>query len=220
MNAALELLNPLTLEDGRRWGAVATDLQRADARAILESSSATPYHWIGRSRGYSKTSDLGGIALIKLIAQAPAGSRSYAFAADQGQARLLLDSIEGFVRRSPSLARLIEVQATRVIVRSTGATLDAFPADQAGAWGLRPFFAVADELAQWGTTAGPRRIFEAVVSAMPKTGGTLVVATTAGSPGHWAAKGSRAIADRPALAGERDQRATTLDADPPDRGAA
>ncbi len=124
-----------------------------------------------------------------MIGQAPPGSRSYSFAADQGQARLLLDAVEGFVRRSPALARLVEVLATRVIVRATGATLDAFAADrQAGAWGLRPFFAVADELAQWATTAGPRRIWEAVASAMPKTGGTLVVATTAGSPGHWAAK--------------------------------
>src|SRR5207248_2715116 len=124
----------------------------------------------------------------KLLKQAPAGSRSYAVAADQAQARLLLDAIEGFVRRGPELSRLLDVQAWRVTVRATGATLEALPADEAGAWGLRPFFAVCDEVTMWGSTGGPRRIWEAITSAMPKTGGTLVIASTAGDPAHWSHK--------------------------------
>lgn len=185
MSTALDLLSGLILEDGRRWGAVATRVQREDAAAVLAERSSTPYHWQGRSRGYSKTTDLGGVALAALLKLAPPGSKSYAVAADQAQARLLLDSVEGFVRRSPELAALVDVQAWRVSVRESGATLEALAADDTGAWGLRPFLAVLDELAMWGSTGAPRRIFEAVTSAMPKTGGTLVVATTAGDPAHW-----------------------------------
>jgi hypothetical protein len=155
VSGALDILHGLTLEDGRRWGAAATREQRDDAEAVLSEETSTPYHWQSRSRGYSKTTDLGGVALTKLLKQAPAVSRSYAVAADQAQARLLLDAVEGFVRCGPELSRLVEVQAWRVTVRETGATLDALPADEAGAWGLRPFFAVIDELAMWGTSGAP-----------------------------------------------------------------
>jgi hypothetical protein len=185
---ALDLLGGLVLEDGQRWAAAATKVQRDDAAAVLAEKTSTPYHWQTRSRGYSKTTDLGGVALTKLLKQAPPGSRSYAVAADQAQARLLLDAIEGFVRRSSELSRLLDVQSWKVTVRESGATLEALPADEAGAWGLRPFFAVCDELAMWGTTSGPRRIWDAITSAMPKTGGTLVIASTAGDPAHWSHK--------------------------------
>jgi hypothetical protein len=185
LTAARDVLAALVLEDGRRWGAVANAPQRAQAEQVLDPGSPTPFQWIGRARGWSKTTDLAGCATAILLTQAPPGSRSYAVAADQGQSRLLLDSLEGFVRRDPDLARLVEVAAWRVTVRDTGATLDALAADEAGAWGLRPYFAVCDELAMWGSTGSPRRIFEAITSAMPKTRGRLVVATTAGDPAHW-----------------------------------
>lgn len=187
-DAALDLLASLRLETGRSWGEAATETQRADASSILDADAHERFHFVTRARGYSKTTDLAAVAVAVLLRQAPAGSRSYAVAADQGQARLLLDSIEGFVRRTPGLGQLLEVQAWRVSVRRGGATLDALPADQAGAWGLRPYFAVCDELCQWATTPGPRRIFEAVTSAIPKTGGRLAIITTAGDPAHWSAK--------------------------------
>ena len=166
------LLDLLRLEDGRRWGDAATDVQRADAAAVLDRSSATRYHWLGRARGFSKTSDLAGVALEVLLTQAPPGSRSYGLGADQDQSWLLLDAAAGHVHRTGTqLEELVEIQATRIVVRRGGASLEALPADQAGAWGLRPFFVVVDELGQWGTTRGPRRIFDALMTAMPKTGG-------------------------------------------------
>jgi len=184
----LRLLDALRLEDGRRWGDVATDVQRTDALAVLDRDS-TPYHWLGRARGWSKTVDLAGIALEVLLAQAPAGSRSYAFGADRDQAALLVDALAGFVRRGGEpLGDLLEVQAWKIVVRKTGASLEAMAADEAGAWGLRPFFVVCDELPMWPTSRGSKRLWEAVSSAVPKTGGRLVVAGTAGDPAHWSAK--------------------------------
>ena len=184
----LQLLNLFRLEDGRKWGDVATDVQRADAKAIFAGDVLEPYHFISRARGYSKTSDVGALALALLLTDAPAGSRSYAFGSDQGQARLLLDSIEGFVRRHPSLTEMVDVQQWRVANKRTGATLECGAADAAGTWGLRPWLVVADEVANWGTTGTPRRMWDAITSALPKTGGRLVVITTPSSPAHWAKK--------------------------------
>jgi hypothetical protein len=186
--APLELMRLFRLEDGSKWGDVATDVQHADARAIFVGDIMEPYHFITRARGYSKTSDLGAIALALLLTDAPAGSRSYAFAADRDQAALLVDVIAGFVRRHPSLTEMVDVQQWKVENRRSGATLECGAADAAGTWGLRPYFIVADELANWGTTGTPRRVWDAITSALPKTRGRLVVITTPSSPAHWAKK--------------------------------
>jgi len=183
---ALNQLAGLILEDGRTWGAAATKVQRADAEAILDADAKRRFHFITRARGYSKTTDLGACAIAVLLAQAPPASKSYAVAADQAQARLLLDAVEGFVRRTPGLSAALDVAAWKITSRSSGASLEALAADSAGVWGLLPYFVVADELCEWGTTGAPKRIWEAITSAMPKTGGRLVAITTAGSPSHWA----------------------------------
>lgn len=184
--AALDLLYGLRLEDGRRWGEAATREQRADAEAILDPLSATPMHFLTRSRGFSKTTDLAGVAMAALLAQVPPGSRAYAVAADRDQARLLLDAVEGFVARTPELGSAVDVGAWRVAAAHTGSTLEALAADAASAWGLRPAFVVVDELAAWASTAGPRRLFDAVSSAVAKVAtARLAVITTAGDPAHW-----------------------------------
>jgi phage terminase large subunit-like protein len=180
------LLDLLRLESGDRWSDVAADVQREDAAAVLDE--ATAYHWWGRARGWSKTSDLAAIALEVLL-HAPPGSRSYAFGADRDQAALLPDALAGFIFRGGKvLTEVFDVQAWKVVVRATGASIEAMAADEHGAWGLRPHFVVVDELGQWPETRGARRLFEAVTTAMPKTGGRLVVATTASDPSHWSAR--------------------------------
>lgn len=188
VDAALEVLAGLALEDGRRWGDAAADWQWEDARAVLDTGSA-PMHFLTRPRGGSKTSDLGGICLSVLTTQAPAAARCYAVAADQDQAGLLLEAIAGFVRRTPGLAGAVEVQRWKVVARHSGASLTVLAADSSGTYGLLPYFVVVDELAQWKTTPEPRRVWEAIYSAMPKVAGArLVVLTSAGDPAHWSAK--------------------------------
>lgn len=183
---ALDLLYALRLEDGRRWGEASTVEQQADAAAVLDERSRTPFHFLTRSRGYSKTTDQAGVAVAALLAQLPPGSRAYAVAADRDQARLMLDAVEGFVARTPELAGALSVGAWRVTATRSGSTLEALAADAAGAWGLRPAFVVVDELSGWSGTPGPRRLFEAVTSAVAKLRtARLAIITTAGDPAHW-----------------------------------
>ena len=161
MGDALGLLFGMVLEDGRRWGEAAVDVQVEDARAVLDQSSPTPYHWLGRARGYSKTTDNGAIALVAMLAQAPERARLYGLAADQAQGTLLVDAIGGFVATAPRSSQgAIQVQEFKVVATRTGATLTILPADSASVWGLRPWLAVVDELTQWHETPRTMRVWE------------------------------------------------------------
>jgi len=189
VNAALDLLAALVLENGARWGDVAAPWQWTDAEAILDEHSGTPYSFLTRSRGGSKTDDLAGMSLAVMLAQLAPGSRLYGVAADLDQGRLLVQSIEGFARRTPELAGALDLGAYRVAASRAGTTLEVLPADGPGAWGLRPSFLVVDELAAWPATAGAANLWSAVTSSAAKVPGCrMAVLTTAGDPAHWSRK--------------------------------
>jgi phage terminase large subunit-like protein len=189
LDDGVAMLALLVLESGHRWGEVADAVQWEDARAVLDVHSPTPYHWLGRARGYSKTADLGAVALAAMLVQLPAASMLYALAADRDQGRLQVDSISGFTLRTPELAGAVTVDAYKVKAARSGSVLEVLPADAAGAWGLRPAFLVVDELPQWAATSGPRLLYDAVMSALGKVpGARAVVLTSAGDPSHWAYK--------------------------------
>jgi hypothetical protein len=185
---ASSLLAGLVLEDGRRWGQVATTWQRADATAILDPGEGDPrYHFLTRPRGGSKTVDLAGVTLAALVDQFPRGRRGYGFAADKDQAGLLLDSVAGFVDRTSEIRGAVSIQASKLVANRSGATFEIMASDASSAWGLRPYLAVIDEIAQWSETRGPRSVWTAIFSAMPKVpDGRLALLSTAGDPAHFA----------------------------------
>lgn len=186
MTAARDVLAELVIEDGQRWIDAAVDFQLEDALAVLEGD--VPYNFLTRARGSSKTTDLAAVALALLLTTTN-DRRLYWLAADADQGGLAIDSIAGFATRTPALGSRLEIQTRRVVVTETGARLDILPADAASAWGIRPAVVFADELANWGDSPAPRRLWEAVSSAVAKhEDARLVVLTTAGDPAHFAAK--------------------------------
>ncbi len=185
MSDALDLLAGLQMEDGRRWGQMATPEQLADAKAVLDPAGPAMFFYT-RPRGGAKTDDLAAVVVVWLAILAAPGARAYGAAADRDQAALLIDSIRGFANRTPGLAGALQIDAWRVSNRTTGATFEALAADGPGAFGLRPALLVVDEVAQWPDTPGPKLLWEALVSSMAKVPGSkLVVLTSAGSPSHW-----------------------------------
>jgi hypothetical protein len=181
-----DVLRTLRLEDGRRLIDAAYPWQLEDILAVLEGER--PYGYFTRSRGRSKTTDLSAVVLSFLLA-ADGRFRAYWLASDAAQAALAIDTITGFVQRTPALRDHVQVQARRVIVPESGAQLEILPADAAGAWGLTPHLVVADELANWGDTPSARRLWEAASSAVTKRDDAkLVVLTTPSSPDHWSFK--------------------------------
>jgi phage terminase large subunit-like protein len=189
MADALDLLSSLVLPDGHRWAEVAETFQWQDARTVLDPDSATPYSFLTRARGGSKTTDLAGMALAVMLAQLPSASRLYGLAADRDQGRLLVDAIAGYAQRTPELRGAIRVEQYRVHAPRFRSVLEVLAADAPSAWGLLPDFVVVDEIGQWGTTGSPRRIWEAVSSSVAKKrGARLCVLTTSGDPAHWSRK--------------------------------
>ena len=180
----LDLMAALVLEDGSRWGDVATEWQWDDAEAIF-AIDGPRWHYLTRPRGGSKTTDLAGASLAWLAAEAVPGARGYVFAADKDQAALLADAAAGFVDRTPELASRVEVGPWRLVARQ-GATVDIKAADGGGAFGLRPSFTVVDELSHWDDVRRLRRVWSAIVSGSHKVPGSrLVCLTSAGEPSHW-----------------------------------
>jgi len=181
-----DVLATLKLEHDVLWIKAAYPWQRDDALAVLEGER--PYGYFTRSRGCSKTVDLSAVTLSFLLA-ADGRFRAYWLASDAEQAALAIDTITGFVQRTPALRDHVQVLARRVIVPESGAQLEILPADAAGAWGLTPHLVVADELANWPATTGARRLWEAASSAVAKrSDARLCVLTTPSSPDHWSFK--------------------------------
>ena len=181
---ALDIMAGLVLEDGRAWGDAAYGFQWEDTKAILDESSP-PYHFLTRARGSSKTTDLAGVAIAMLLTL-PDRSRLHWLAADRDQGALAIDAIGGFVSRTPMLRGALDVQSWRVRFGPTDSTLDVLAADAPSAWGIRSHAVFVDEIAQWATTPGPQRLWEAVSTAVAKTQkARMVVLTTAGDPAHW-----------------------------------
>ena len=170
-----DFLDDLTLETGTSYGRNLDDFQRTDFAAL---ASGIPAAYLGRPRGHAKTIDLAAYALHH-IATTP-GARAYAFAVDEDQARLVRDSVAGFVRRSGTLRANVKVFRNVVSLDETDARLEIWSADAASAWGLRPSLMLLDELSMWRGLAS-EELFNAAFSSTGKVAGCqLLVGTTAG----------------------------------------
>jgi hypothetical protein len=182
LDRALGLLNALVMDEhGTRWGERATEIQRADARALLDLDGVRK-HWLGRSRGYAKTDDLAAVSLAALPTQLSTGMEAIGIAADRDQARLLVDHMRPIVQRTPELR---DVQVGAYDVRAGNVRFEVLPADAASAWGRSPAWTVVDELCQWPDTPNARTMWQAISTAVPKVRGRVAIITTAGDPAHW-----------------------------------
>lgn len=170
------LESALILETGATFGDVMASWQRAFFDAVFATErSGKPTHRLvydERRRGESKTEDLAACALADL-ATGPDRHRSYAVAADQDQASLILDSVRGFAHRSPMLAGL-EVQRMTVRNPVTGSELRVMSSDDRTAYGIRPRRVYFDEL----SLQTDERLWNAMWSAVGKSPYSQMVAVS------------------------------------------
>jgi hypothetical protein len=194
---AADLLASFVLEDGRRWGAAASDFQWATARWALDPS-APMARWDSRPRGGSKTTDAAALCAVLMVAVLPPGSSLACFAVDKDQARLLGDALRGFVARTAPLRGELGVDAYAATTRN-GSRLEILSADAASAWGRKDSFVVADEVTAWPATTNARELWEALYSSLGKVpGAKLLAICTSGDPAAWTAGIYRSALKSPA----------------------
>jgi phage terminase large subunit-like protein len=185
---SLDLLHALVLDNGRRWGEVATAEQRTLAEAVLEPGGGPRLVWLEAPKGYSKSTDTAGLSIARLATDFPALAEGYVIAADLDQSNRLLDKARGLIARS-GLGGVLRVEAHRLVNVRTGARMVALAADAPSAEGLLSPWYVLDELPRWPATASARGMFTAAFSSLPKwPGAQLVVLGHAGDPAHWSFK--------------------------------
>jgi hypothetical protein len=174
-----EFIEELRLPDGRRFGDVMAPFQCETFQHYFDPLSP-PNLWVSRPRGGSKTTDVAALAVHELVF-APTGSLMVAVAADQNQARLLLDAMRRWRDANPHL-KGFQMGRNEVRNPATGSVLRTLASDTRGNLGLTPWRVFADELAAWGS----REHWDVMQTALPKVPGSrAIVTSTAGSPSHW-----------------------------------
>lgn len=140
--------------------------------------------WLERPRGSSKTSDLAMMASWAL-ALSPNPIRGIAAASDMDQAKLLRDAIARLCRFNGWLNDLLDLQAYKVVNRSTGSELAIISSDVASSWGHLPDFIVCDELTHWVEGRGQQLWESLLSSAAKKSTCLLLVIGNAGFMDSW-----------------------------------
>ncbi len=181
----LDLLYALTLDNGRRWGELATSVQRQNAAAVLDVAGPR-LSWVEAPKGYSKTTDTAALSLVWLACQAPGLAEGFVVASDEEQANRLLGAARGLIARS-KLGGALRVEARRIVHVGSGARVTALASDAPGSEGLLSPWLVADEVPRWPNTRSAKAMWTSVFSAQPKWpgGARLLVLGHAGDPAHW-----------------------------------
>jgi len=99
------------------------------------------------AKGSGKTTLLGALALYELLTDP--GCEGAVCAASRDQAALLLRQIQGFVERTPGLAKRIRMLQRQATNKATGGRFRVLASDSDTMDGLILSFAVADEIHRW-----------------------------------------------------------------------
>jgi hypothetical protein len=185
-----EVLTGLVLETGETWGQAATQLQWEDARAVLAREPAARRFWIGRTRGFSKTTDTAGFTIAAALGGLiPPGEKGFCAAADRDQAALVSEAVRGFVRRTEELHGVVLVERNEIKFPTVDVTVEVLSSDAPSAWGRRGWWWTVDEISSWPDTPSSHEFYDALSTAWPKVPECrVIIISTAGSPAHFSRK--------------------------------
>jgi len=186
----LGLVASMVLENGARWGEVATPDQWEDMTALLAPGGPRRHFWL-RARGRSKTQDAGSATLATMLAgNVRAGDEMYAAAAGREQAGLLARKIRSIADQTPEFAGAVDVQNFRIVTKRTGAVLDILSSELASSWGKTPRWLFIDEICNHESGQRDRDFITSLLTALVKRPADAVclVGSTPSSPEHWSRK--------------------------------
>lgn len=181
----------LTVEGGY-WGNIMSPVQEKDFEAIDPAlqylaglrKTMPPIRriWRQRSRGYSKSTDMGS-DIIWLMAFTKKRIKGFVAAGDRDQATFIHDAISALLFDNPWLGEFVEIQKNRVISKNTGSKIQWITSDANSSFGETPDITILDELTHWPTTERGKMFFDSCISSFGKRadkGGVLSVGCNAG----------------------------------------
>jgi hypothetical protein len=185
-STAGEIMGGLILPSGETWGSAASPVQLETAHQVLADDPPARRFFVGRPRGYSKTTDTAAMTISAVLGGIiQPGERAYFCAADRDQARLAADALAGWARRS-DLVGLVSVEANRVRFPAHDVDIEIMSSDAPSAWGRLGSWFVVDELPSWSDTPNSRAYWEAISTSWPKNPRTrVIIIGTASSPVHF-----------------------------------
>lgn len=138
---------------------------------------------IARKNG--KTTLVAALALAHLVGpEAERRGQIVAAAADRDQAGLIFDELSAFIRDNPAYVARTNIQRFAKVIEelTTGTIFRVLSSDAAKTHGLSPSVVLVDELAQWGSTASGRRLYDALVTATGARAEPLTLVISTQSP--------------------------------------
>ena len=186
---ALAFIGQLTLPDDRPLGSTFSSdpwLLKVLTLALATTEAGRPEYpqlWVELARGCAKTTVAAAVSLVEALA-VPL-THIIAIAADEQQARILLEAVAGLIRRSPRLTGLI--QQTRNEFRFPNRSfVRIMSSDTASFFGIgaaaKRVIIIADEVGQWAT---PNLWYAAVSTLAKHEGNRLLALTNAGIANSW-----------------------------------
>lgn len=173
----------------KRFGGCMTDFQ-ADTFRILSpcllavaNGDKPPIgkHWIERSKGSSKDSDLT-CALLWLLAFGKQPLTMQIAAADKDQAGEMLKCARDILRLNPWLSARIECLAWKLLCKATNSECEILATDIHGSHGARPDVLVANELSHVVKREAIENLMD---NATKKPNGLVLIASNAGQVDSW-----------------------------------
>ena len=127
-----------------------------------------------QARGNGKSALASGLCVYELIGYGEPGAEVYSAATDKKTAKLVWDTADLMVKRSPSLSSRIKSYVNNMHIPGTASKFEPCAADDENLLGLRPSFTVLDELHVHPSSG----VWDVFVSAMGKRRGPLLFAIT------------------------------------------
>lgn len=176
----------IRLSDGRRVGeAIGSDpwIERDVLRPVFErDEEGLPRHklvYLELPRGHWKSGAVAAIACTEAVLNA--STDIVVAAADQDQARIVGENLDGYLARNPALRASFTRRGDSYLIPARGSRIRIISSDAASSWGHggthRRFRVVADELTAW-PAGGGRELWTSLVSATGKVADaqTIIVA--------------------------------------------
>ncbi len=160
------------LDSGKSYGECFDEWQEKQIFGPLDQGGKS-FYYFELARGNDKTGSVAWYCLQSIILGPPDQDIGI-YAVDKEQAKILLDSIKGDLRRNPVIASGIEIQHSQIILPEKNCRIEISSSDAASSFGIKKTMIIVEELHQWTN----KDLWDSLLSATGKIPGCKFIVIT------------------------------------------